>query len=193
MGEIMAAKTKKMNVKINKKVETKTSKEKIAKDSGKFLAGTDDKEKTKNPKKISEEEKKIKESQDKRYKITSDFAQKLILKFKKSVKSVIVYGSTAKGTHKETSDIDVFVIMDDTKVDGNIPQEVKDRIWNEMLALAKQTNTSYKLKEGQGITLQAFMFLTEFWENIRVAEPVLVAILRHGVPVFDVGLFMPAK
>ena len=190
----MVAKTKKTNVKTNKKVESKTSKEEVTKDSGKFLAGTDDKKvKPKDPKKVSEEQKKIKESQDKRYKITTDFAQKLIVKFKKSVKSVIVYGSTAKGTHKETSDIDVFVIMDDTKVDGNIPQEVKDRIWNEMLALAKQTNTTYKLKEGQGITLQAFMFLTEFWENIRVAEPVLVAILRHGVPVFDVGLFMPAK
>jgi uncharacterized protein (UPF0332 family) len=37
------------------------------------------------------------------------------------------------------------------------------------------------------------MFLTEFWDNLRVAEPVLISILRYGIPVYDVGVFMPAK
>lgn len=126
-----------------------------------------------------------KKEQEKRFKIAHKFTKKLIEKFKRSVKAVIVYGSTATGKHKKTSDIDIFVIMDDTKIEQEIPQEVKDRIWNEMLKIAKDTD--------KNITLQAFMFITEFWENLRTAEPVLIAILRSGVPVFDVGIFMPAK
>lgn len=134
-----------------------------------------------------------KKEQEKRFKIAQDFSRRLIEKFKKSVKSVVVYGSTATGKHKKTSDIDVFVIMDDTKIEQEIPAEIKDRIWNEILRVAKDTNEAGKLPEGQGITIQAFMFLTEFWENMRTAEAVLIAILRTGVPVFDVGVFMPAK
>ncbi|RLG14071.1 MAG: hypothetical protein DRN71_03700 [Candidatus Nanohalarchaeota archaeon] len=126
-----------------------------------------------------------KKEQEKRFKIAHKFTKKLIEKFKRSVKAVVVYGSTATGKHKKTSDIDIFVIMDDTKIEQEIPQEVKDRIWNEMLKIAKDTD--------KNITLQAFMFITEFWENLRTAEPVLIAILRSGVPVFDVGIFMPAK
>ncbi len=126
-----------------------------------------------------------KKEQEKRFKIAHKFTKKLIEKFKRSVKAVIVYGSTATGKQKKTSDIDIFVIMDDTKIEQEIPQEVKDRIWNEMLKIAKDTD--------KNITLQAFMFITEFWENLRTAEPVLIAILRSGVPVFDVGIFMPAK
>lgn len=126
-----------------------------------------------------------KKEQEKRFKIAQKFTKNLIDKFKRSVKSVIVYGSTATGKHNKHSDIDIFVIMDDTKIEQEIPQEVKDRIWNEMLKIAKETDDN--------ITLQAFMFITEFWENLRTAEPVLIAILRSGVPVFDVGVFMPAK
>ncbi len=144
-------------------------------------------------KKMTPEEKQRKKEQEARFKVAQDFSRRLIEKFKKTVKCVIVYGSTATGNHKKTSDIDTFVVMDDTKIEQEIPQEVKDRIWNEILRVAKETNEANKIPEGQGITIQAFMFLTEFWENMRTAEAVLLAILRTGVPVFDVGVFMPAK
>lgn len=144
-------------------------------------------------KELTPEEKEQKKEQERRFKVAQDFSRRLIEKFKKTVKCVIVYGSTATGNHKKTSDIDTFVVMDDTKIEQEIPQEVKDRIWNEILRVAKETNEAHKIPEGQGITIQAFMFLTEFWENMRTAEAVLIAILRTGVPVFDVGVFMPAK
>lgn len=144
-------------------------------------------------KKLTAEDRQRKKEQEARFKIAQDFSRRLIEKFKKTVKCVVVYGSTATGNHKKTSDIDTFVVMDDTKIEQEIPQEVKDRIWNEILRVAKDTNEAHKIPEGQGITIQAFMFLTEFWENMRTAEAVLIAILRTGIPVFDVGVFMPAK
>ena len=115
----------------------------------------------------------------------SKFSKNLITRFKRSVKAVVVYGSTAKGTAKETSDLDIFVIMDDTKIEEEVPREVKDRIWNDILQVAREVDTN--------ITVQSFMFLTEFWENLRIAEPVLIAVLRYGIPVFDVGVFEPAQ
>lgn len=123
--------------------------------------------------------------QEKRFKIAQKFTAKLIEKFKRTVKAVVVYGSTARGEAKKDSDIDIFVILDDTKIEKEVPAEIKDRIWNEILAIAKDTSDL--------ISIQAFMFLTEFWESLRVAEPVTLAILRNGVPIFDVGVFMPAK
>jgi len=123
--------------------------------------------------------------QERRFRIAQKFAARLIEKFKRTVKSVVVYGSTAKGTAKKESDIDIFVILDDTRIEKEVPPDIKDRIWNELLNIAKDVD--------ERITIQAFMFLTEFWESLRVAEPVTLAILRWGIPIFDVGVYMPAK
>ncbi len=171
----------------------KAPKEKPQEDEKKEPNASENGEEQKEKKEPTPEEKERKKEQEARFKVAQDFSRRLIEKFKKTVKCVVVYGSTATGNHKKTSDIDTFVVMDDTKIDQEIPQEVKDRIWNELLRVAKETNEANKIPEGQGITIQAFMFLTEFWENMRTAEAVLLAILRTGVPVFDVGVFMPAK
>ncbi len=131
------------------------------------------------------QEEKRKKEFDKRMEIARRYAAKLIQKYRKRIKSVVVYGSTVKGTYHEKSDLDIFVIMDDTEVEEEIPDHVKDQIWDELVRIARDLD--------ERITIQAFMFLTEFWENLRVAEPVLISILRYGVPVYDVGVFMPAK
>ncbi|MBU4301003.1 MAG: nucleotidyltransferase domain-containing protein [Nanoarchaeota archaeon] len=182
---------------LRKNKETKKETTPVEKKSGAPVGNKEETQKEgehKDEKKESTpEEKERKKEQERRFKVAQDFSRRLIEKFKKTVKCVIVYGSTATGSHKKTSDIDTFVLMDDTKIEQEIPQEVKDRIWNEILRVAKDTNEANKIPEGQGITIQAFMFLTEFWENMRTAEAVLLAILRTGVPVFDVGVFMPAK
>ncbi len=130
-------------------------------------------------------EMKKKQDFEKRMDIARKYATKLVRTFKNKVKAVVVYGSTAKGTHHEKSDLDIFVIMDDTGIGEEIPESVKDRIWDDLVRIAKDTD--------KRITIQAFMFLTEFWENLKVAEPVLISILRYGIPVYDVGIFMPAK
>ena len=139
---------------------------------------------------LKAEERKISELKKKkdfeeRMNVARTYATKLVQKFKNRIKAVVVYGSTAKGTHHEKSDLDIFVIMDDTGIEGEIPDSVKDKIWDDLVRIAQDTD--------KRITIQAFMFLTEFWDNLRVAEPVLISILRYGIPVYDVGVFMPAK
>ncbi|PSH01415.1 MAG: hypothetical protein BRC27_02260, partial [Nanohaloarchaea archaeon SW_10_44_10] len=43
------------------------------------------------------------------------------------------------------------------------------------------------------ITLQYFPFLTEFWDSLRKGEPLAIEAVRNGEPVYDTGIFMPAK
>ncbi len=125
------------------------------------------------------------ESQLKRFKIVEEYARELLQEFRKSLKAVVVYGSTAKKKHKKTSDIDTFVILDDTKIEEDIPYEVKDKIQRDLQRIAARID--------KNITIQAFMFLTEFWEAVRNVNPVVIEILRSGIPVYDVGVFLPAK
>ena len=137
-------------------------------------------DKTKGKKEISKEE-----SQKIRLETAQTFAKEIQKEFKNSLKAVIVYGSTAKGKHRETSDIDTFVIIDDTKLEKDIPQEVKEKISADLRRIGAKID--------KNITIQAFMFLTEFWESIRSVEPLIMEILRFGIPVYDVGIYMPAK
>ncbi len=126
-----------------------------------------------------------KESQKKRFSIAQKFANEILKEFKQSLKVVAVYGSTAKGKHKKTSDIDVFVVIDDTKIESDVPMEVKDRIQRDLYKIAGEID--------KNITIQYFVFLTEFWESLRSVQPILMHVLNSGIPVYDVGVFMPAK
>jgi len=125
------------------------------------------------------------ESQKKRFEVAKKYAKEVHLEFKKSLKAVVVYGSTARKEHRETSDIDTFVVIDDTKIEHEIPAEVKERIQADLQRIGAKID--------KNITIQAFMFLTEFWEALREVQPVLMKVLREGIPVYDVGIFMPAK
>ncbi len=120
-----------------------------------------------------------------RLKVAEQFATELVKKFKKSVKSVVLYGSTTTGKFHEKSDIDVFIIIDDTEFPQEPSPGLKDSIWRDILDIAAKVD--------KRITVQSYMFLTEFWENVRMVEPVVLAILRNGLVVYDVGVFMPAK
>ncbi len=120
-----------------------------------------------------------------RIEVVEKFAMELVKKFKKSIKVVAVYGSTTTGKFHEKSDIDVFIVIDDTEFEQEPSPALKDSIWRDILQIAEKVD--------KRITVQSYMFLTEFWENLRMVEPVLLAILRNGMAVYDVGIFNAAK
>jgi predicted nucleotidyltransferase len=130
--------------------------------------------------------KKAKEkSQERRLQVAEEFAEKLVDKLGDKVKCVAVYGSVPEGRHTHESDIDTFVVLDDTKLEKDVPSDAKDKIRKKVTKLAKDTDDR--------ITVQYFSFLTEFWESISKGEPLIIGVLRKGEPVYDVGIFMPAK
>jgi len=124
-------------------------------------------------------------SQERRMNSAQEFSDKLNEKLGDKVKVVAVWGSVAKGEHGHDSDIDTLVVLDDTKLKKDVPDDAKKKIRKKVTDLAKETDDR--------ITIQYFPFLTEFWDSLRKGEPLAIEAVRNGQPVYDTGIFMPAK
>lgn len=124
-------------------------------------------------------------SKERRMEAAQEFSDKLNEKLGDKVKCVAVWGSVAKGEHSRESDIDTLVILDDTKLQKDVPDDAKKKIQKKVTDLAKETD--------ERITIQYFPFLTEFWDSLRKGEPLAIEAVRNGEPIYDTGIFMPAK
>jgi uncharacterized protein (UPF0332 family)/predicted nucleotidyltransferase len=114
----------------------------------------------------------------------------VLKKFEKYIVSYVLGGSLVQGKATATSDIDVFIVIDDTDVKKMTRVELKDRLRSIIISL------SYEASKITGVTnkmnIQTYI-LTDFWENIKEANPVIFTFLRDGVPFYDRGIFMPWK
>ncbi len=109
--------------------------------------------------------------------------QKILDKFGKYVKCVVLVGSVARDEFRSNSDIDMFLVIDDTKV--NFTPEEKRRIDVEIDIAAQEIN--------KDIIVQPAYTLTEFWDMVRTSHPLIYNFIRDGIPVYDTGFFMPIK
>jgi predicted nucleotidyltransferase/uncharacterized protein (UPF0332 family) len=114
----------------------------------------------------------------------------VLQKFEKYVVSYVLGGSLVRGEATKDSDVDVFVIINDTDVKRMPRLELKERLRGiiyqyvgEASALAGVNN---KLEP------QIYL-LTDFWESVKDAHPVMFTFIRDGVPIYDRGTFMPWK
>jgi predicted nucleotidyltransferase len=96
------------------------------------------------------------------------------------IKSVLIFGSAAKGTMVKGSDADVWVILDDTATKSS---EDLNKINTHLYLIA------HELKE---LHIQTAT-LTEFWEWIKLGSPELVNFLRFGLPIYDTGFIKPVQ
>ena len=124
-------------------------------------------------------------SQERRMESVQEFSDKLNKKLGDKVKVVAVWGSVSQAEHSVDSDIDTLVILDDTKLKGDVPKDAKKKIRKKVTSLANDTD--------ERITIQYFPFLTEFWDSLRKGEPLAIEAVRNGEKVYDTGIFMPAK
>ena len=121
----------------------------------------------------------------------SEIHKSLVLqKFEKYVVSYVLGGSIIRGEASKEFDVDVFVIINDTDVKRMPRLELKERLRGiiyqyvgEASALAGVHN---KLEP------QIYL-LTDFWEAVKDAHPVMFTFIRDGVPIYDRGTFMPWK
>jgi predicted nucleotidyltransferase len=96
------------------------------------------------------------------------------------IKSVLIFGSAAKGTMVKGSDADIWVILDDTATKSS---EDLDKINSQLYLIA------HELKE---LHIQTTT-LTEFWNWIKMGSPELVNFLRYGLTVYDTGFIKPVQ
>jgi len=133
---------------------------------------------------------KIKISKDtlklvKRKDIASDFATKAYAKFGKIIKSVILFGSTAKGVAEEKSDIDVIIIIDDCTIQ-----------WDEELIAWYREELGKLIKENpykKALHINSIR-LSTWWDEMLRGEPVAINVIRFGEALIDFGgFFNPLK
>lgn len=114
----------------------------------------------------------------------------VIKKFEKYIVSYVLAGSLVQGRATPQSDIDVFIVVDDTDVKKMTRAELKDKLRAIIIQMGyeagKMTGIENKLN------IQVYI-LTDFWENIKEANPIIFTFLRDGIPFYDRGIFMPWK
>ncbi|MBI4441451.1 hypothetical protein HY639_04745 [Candidatus Woesearchaeota archaeon] len=114
----------------------------------------------------------------------------VLKKFEKYIVSYVVAGSVLKGYAKETSDIDTYVIIDDTDVKKMTRAELKDKLRAIIISMGMEAGEMTGIRNK--LHIQVYI-LTEFWDALREANPVIFTLLRNCVPFYDRGIFMPWK
>lgn len=114
----------------------------------------------------------------------------VLRKFEKYVASYVVGGSLVRGTAGKDSDVDTFVIIDDTDVKRmprlQLLEKLRGMIHDyirEATALAGTKNV---------LNVQVYL-MTDFWDSVKDANPVMFTFIRDGVPMYDRGTFLPWK
>jgi len=117
--------------------------------------------------------------------IAMDFAEKVFKKFDKLVKSIILFGSTAKHTQTTGSDIDIIIIIDDASV--KFTQKLVVWYREELRKLIEQTPYNKDLHINT-------VKLTTWWKDLSIGDPTIINILRYGETLIDFGgFFTPQK
>jgi len=114
----------------------------------------------------------------------------VLKKFEKYIVSYVLAGSMVTGRSTKESDIDVFIVIDDTDVKKMTRAELKDKLRAIIINMGLDAGDMTGIKNK--INIQTYI-LTDFWDALREANPVMFTFLRDGVPFFDRGIFMPWK
>jgi len=121
----------------------------------------------------------------KEHDIAMDFAVKVYKKFERSIKSIILFGSTAKQTAVTGSDIDIIMVIDDVSIKWD--QEMI-AWYREELDKILRANPYQKSLHINTIKLSTW------WNDLLTGDPVVTNVLRYGEALIDLaGFFEPLK
>lgn len=113
-----------------------------------------------------------------------EFAKEMKKEFGDFIKSIVLFGSSAKKQEEGTTkgDIDVLLVVDDLTFQLS-PEFVEGyRIITETVIERVSTR----------LHVTSLRYIT-FWEYVREANPIAVNILRDGYPLVDVGFIAPLQ
>jgi len=114
----------------------------------------------------------------------------VLKKFEKYIVSYVLAGSLVQGRATKTSDIDVWIVIDDTDVKKMTRAELKDKLRAIIIGMGIEAGEITGIRNK--LNIQVYI-LTEFWDSLREANPIIFTLLRDGVPFYDRGIFMPWK
>ncbi len=112
--------------------------------------------------------------------IASDFAMKVYKKFDQMIKSVVLFGSSARGAATSASDIDLIIIIDDVSVRWD--SELIAWYRGELGKLVKANPYKKPLHINS-------VKLSTWWNDLMRGDPVVINVLRYGDALIDFGGF----
>lgn len=115
----------------------------------------------------------------------------VLQKFDKYVVSYVIAGSLVRGDLTKESDVDSFVIINDTDVKRMPRLELKERLRGMIYQFISEATALAGIKKNI-LNVQVYL-LTDFWESVKDAHPVMFTFIRDGVPLYDKGTFLPWK
>jgi uncharacterized protein (UPF0332 family) len=122
-------------------------------------------------------------------KISQVHKNMVLKRFDKYIVSYVAVGSLFRGD-ATSFDIDVAVVIDDTDVKKMTRSELKDKLMAIIRTMGAEASQMTGVKKE--FHIQTYI-LTDFWDAIKDANPVIYTFLRDGVPIYDRGVFMPWK
>jgi uncharacterized protein (UPF0332 family)/predicted nucleotidyltransferase len=114
----------------------------------------------------------------------------VLKKFEKYIVSYVLAGSLVQGKATPSSDVDVWIVIDDTDVKKMTRAELKDKLRAIIIGMGVEAGDITGIKNK--INIQVYI-ITDFWDSLKEANPVIFTLLRDGVPFHDRGIFMPWK
>ena len=114
----------------------------------------------------------------------------VLKKFEKYIVSYVLAGSLVQGRATTSSDIDVWIVIDDTDVKKMTRAELKDKLRAIIIGMGIEAGDLTGIKNK--LNIQVYI-LTDFWDSLKEANPIIFTLLRDGVPFYDRGMFMPWK
>ncbi|MGB9707780.1 MAG: nucleotidyltransferase domain-containing protein [Candidatus Pacearchaeota archaeon] len=114
----------------------------------------------------------------------------VLKKFERYVVSYVLAGSLVREEASKTSDVDVFIVIDDTDVKRMSRYELREKLRAIIYSYTIEASELAGVKNK--LNVQVYI-LTEFWEAVKDAHPVIFTFIRDGVPLYDRGAFMPWK
>ena len=114
----------------------------------------------------------------------------VLRKFDKYVASYVIGGSLVRGTAGKDSDVDVFVVVDDTDVKRMNRVELLEKLRGIIYDYIREATALAAVKNI--LNVQVWL-LTDFWQRVKDAEPVAFTFIRDGIPLYDRGTFIPWK
>jgi len=106
-------------------------------------------------------------------KTLKEFTEKVIKELNRSIDSIIVYGSVARGEATKDSDIDILIISQE-----------KDNIREKVLDISYDIDL-----ENNTATTRVYLTPDEIEHGIKVGSPFIDDILTQGVILYDNGTF----
>src|SRR3989338_7420055 len=114
----------------------------------------------------------------------------VLRKFEKYVASYFIAGSLVRGTAGKDSDVDVFVVIDDTDVKRMPRLELLEKLRGIIYDYIREATALAGVKNILNVQVS---LLTDFWQRVRDVEPVAFTFIRDGIPLYDRGTFIPWK